>query len=160
MSLKSILQRFGLAIGLLELAPSQPDAKIEIVVIPSADAFEGTIRTAHDVLVKGSASGAILSPNKTVEVTDGGCVDGEEIQARNFIWRGTLGVVKVTCRDLVIDASARNAVGMPAPDISYETLHINDCSNVSVNLKWQPYATAADDVPDSPANHDFTEPTH
>lgn len=139
MSLKSLLKRFGLAIGLLEVSPrSAHDEKI-IFVVDKDDTFEGALSTTHDVLVQGLVRGAIISPHKTVEIAQGGCVVGSLIQADTVVWRGELGGVKVVCRTLIIEASASNTQGMRSPGVSYERLHINDCINTAVRLTYARY---------------------
>lgn len=139
MSLKSLLKRFGLAMGMLEIAPRSPRDINDLIVVPTTDTFEGVIDTTHDVLVNGTVRGTIMSPAKTVEIAKGGRVVGPVIHADTFVWRGELGGVKVICRTLIIEPGATNTPGLQSPGISYERLHINDCTNTSVRLSFAPY---------------------
>lgn len=147
MSLKSLLKRFGLAIGLLEVSPRAPHDETIVFIVDKADTFEGTLSTKHDVLVQGIVRGAILSPHKTVEIAQGGCVIGSLVHADTLVWRGELGGLKVVCRTLIIEASACNTPGVRSPGISYERLHINDCINTSVRLTYARYQESMEMAP-------------
>ncbi len=147
MSLKSLLKRFGLAIGLLEVAPRAAHDEKIIFIVDKSDTFEGALSTTHDVLVQGIVRGAIISPHKTVEIAQGGCVIGSLVHADTLVWRGELGGVKVVCRTLIIEASASNTPGMRSPGVSYERLHINDCVNTAVRLTYAPYQESMEMIP-------------
>lgn len=151
----TLLKRLGAALGLIEPIPVLKDGTPVTLVIAADDAFNGDIHTTRDVVVRGTVVGSIISPEKTVEIAEGGSVIGGRIWARRVIWRGQLGDLMANCEIADIFSSARTPAGNTVPTIVYERLNTQQAATIDVLLTHDVYSASLPEDSPEERSQDF-----